>query len=329
MTAARVPIGVYRGAAVDIAPVEAYEDFLGMPAGTTVDYVLAFAADTPNTWPQFEQAVLQSHTNGPPGATMATAWAPLLGTTRQLCLAVPACAMGTTWAQEAAGVNDAHWSALAGNLVTGGLGSAMLRVGREFNGSWYRWNVTPGNAAAYRTGYARIVAVMRDAGFTGQFCWNPSLGQGTFGPSAGAESAWPGDAVVDLIGLDTYDGNWAGGYPAAWDSVTSAQQGKVTDALFTEWDSLRGWHNLALGHRKKLCFPEWGLRLWKDAGVYHGGGDNPVLIHAMAEFMKGSGAAMHALWEDSNMGVSDLDDHAGRAIPVPRARAAFLAEFGY
>jgi hypothetical protein len=323
-----VPIGVYRGAAADLAPVQAYEAFLGMPAGTTVSYVLAFMADSPATWAQFEQAIMPDVTNGPPGSVSAAAWAPLLGD-RQLVLSVPACAMGTTWTTEGAGVNDAHWSALAGNLAAAGLGGCLLRIAREFNGSWYRWQVTTGNAAAYKTGYARIVAVMRDAGFTGQFVWNPYLGQGTFGPSSGAEDAYPGDSSVDLIGLDVYDGNWTGVYPAAADEVTTAGQSQVWDGMTGEWDSLRGWHDLALAHGKQLCFPEWGLRLWEDAGIYHGGGDNALLVHRMADFSAGCSAAFHAFWEDVNMGVADPDDNPGRTIRVPQARGAFLSEFGY
>jgi hypothetical protein len=94
MSMAGSDMGVYRGAAVSIVPVRACENFLGMPSGTTVSYVLAFMADSPS-WSQFEQAILEASTNGPPGTASATAWAPLLGS-RQLMLAVPACCQGTT-----------------------------------------------------------------------------------------------------------------------------------------------------------------------------------------------------------------------------------------
>jgi Glycosyl hydrolase family 26 len=318
----QVPIGVYRGDTPDLDPITAYEGFLG----GTVDYVLVFMADSP-TWAQFEAANLQATTNGPAGTMTAGDWAPLLGT-RTLMLAVPACCGGTSWADEAAGANDAHWAALARNLASAGLGTCALRIGRELNGSWYRWQVNPGNAADYRAGYTRIVSVMRGAGFTGMFVWNPYLGQGTMGPSHGVESAYPGDAVVDVIGLDIYDGNWSGVYPGQWDLVTTAQQRTVWDGMLTEWDSLRGWWNLALSHGKKLCFPEWGLRLWKDSGVYHGGGDNALLVREMGEFISGCAAWMHALWEDVGMGVSDPDDSPQRLVPVPQARAAFLRSFG-
>jgi hypothetical protein len=314
-----LPIGVYRGASPDITRVQDYEAFLGIPA---VDYVLAFMADSP-TWPQFEQAILQSSTNGGPGAHSATEWAPLLGG-RTLMLAVPACVQGTTWAAEASGANDTHWAALAQTLVGAGLGNSVLRIAREFSGGWYHWSVSPGNAADHKAGWARIVSVMRNAGFTGKFMWNPYLGQGTFGPSSDPSSAYPGDASVDVIGLDFYDG----GYPAGETIRTIAQQQAAWASMRDQWAGLTGWLSFAQGRHKPLAYPEWGLRLWNDNGKYVGGGDNPVLIGEMAAWMLDTGAWMHALWEDPNRGVADPDSSPGRQIAVPQARAAFLAAFG-
>jgi hypothetical protein len=325
-----VPIGVYRGAAVDIIPVQAYEAFLGMRAGTTVSYVLAFMLDNP-TWPQFEQAILAAGTNsGVPGPS-ATAWAPLLGG-RQLMLAVPACCQGTTWADEASSANDTHWAALTQTLVSGGLGSCLLRIGREFTGGWYRWSASTNTASGnyYQTcqaGYAHVVQVMKAAGFTGKFIWNPYLGQGTMGPSTGAENAYPGDSVVDWIGIDVYDGPDGTNYPAGEVIRTPAQQQAVWNKLLTQWDGLEGWRNWAVGRNKPLCYPEYGLRLWNDGGVYKGGGDNAVFIREFAAWFQDTRPAMAALWEDPGMGVSDPDDDPRRLVAVPEARQAFLAAF--
>jgi hypothetical protein len=327
-----VPIGVYRGAAVDIIPVQAYEAFLGMRAGTTVSYVLAFMLDNP-TWPQFEQAILAAGTNsGVPGPS-ATAWAPLLGG-RQLMLAVPACCQGTTWADEASSANDTHWAALTQTLVSGGLGSCLLRIGREFTGGWYRWSASTNTASGnyyqtYQAGYAHVVQVMKAAGFTGKFIWNPYLGQGTMGPSTGAENAYPGDSVVDWIGIDVYDGPDGTNYPAGEVIRTPAQQQAVWNRLLTQWDGLEGWRNWAVGRNKPLCYPEYGLRLWNDGGVYKGGGDNAVFIREFAAWFRDTRPAMAALWEDPGMGVSDPDDDPRRLVAVPEARQAFLAAFGH
>jgi hypothetical protein len=99
--------------------------------------------------------------------------------------------------------------------------------------------------------------------------------------------------------------------------------------MLTEWGSLRGWYNLALAHRKPLSFPEWGLVLWKSGANYLGGGDDPGWVRAMAGLIGGSSlGCWHAFWEDTGMGVSDPDGATGRSIPVPMARAEFLAAFG-
>jgi hypothetical protein len=314
---------VYRGSAPDISRIEAYEAFLGMPAGTTVDYVLAFMADTPS-WADFERGALQSRTNGPASAHSAAEWAPLLGT-RKLVLATPACVQGTTWAQEAAGANDTHWANLAQNLAGGGLGGCVLRIAREFNENWYPWTVNPANAAAFTSGYAHIVTVVRAAGFTGKFMFNPYLGQGTLGPNSGVENVWPGDSVVDVIGLDFYDG----GYPGGEVVRSVAQQQAAWNTMRDQWDGLTGWRKLAAAHRKPLAYPEWGLHLWNDAGVYIGGGDNANFIREMAAWFKDNPPFMQALWEDAGMGVSDPGALPQRLVAVPAARAAYLAAFGY
>jgi hypothetical protein len=168
---------------------------------------------------------------------------------------------------------------------------------------------------------------MRKAGFTGKFMWNPTIGQGTYGPSAGAESAYPGDSVTDVIGVDLYD--W--GYPAQPDTEprTSAQQQAVWNKLRDQWDGLTGWQALAANHHKPLAYPEWGLQLWTSGGAYSGGGDNALLIAEMAAWLKFTRPWMHALWEDPGMGVSDPDSHHARIMAVPKARAAFLDSFGY
>lgn len=321
-----VPIGVYRPG-TSIANIEGYESFLGMPPGTTVSYVLDFMLDTP-TWAQFETGALQKTANSSDSTADATDWAGQIGG-RTLMLGVPACVQGTTWAAEAAGDNDAHWRALGTTLIGAGLGNAVLRIGREFNGSWYPWKATEGGQADYIAGYSHVVSMLRSltgAAFT--FMWNPSIGVGNLNRS-GTEACYPGDDAVDVIGLDMYDfANPPGNYPAGARRTSSQQQTSWTTYL-TQWDGLTGWLALADDHKKPLAYPEWGLVLWRSGGDYLGGGDNPVLIREMAAWMKRTGAWMSALWEDTGMGVMDPDEARSRLVPVPRSRQAFLAEFGY
>jgi hypothetical protein len=319
-----LPAGFYPGPVVAPDRLAAYETFLNRQ----VEYVLAFMVDRPN-WAEFEGAILQSRTNGPGGYASAPDWSALLGT-RRMMLGVPACAMGTTWKDEAAGVNDAHWAALAIRLVAAGLGNAVLRLAREMN-TPYAWGVTPATAADHKAGWIHITQVMKavpGAGF--KFCWNPIIGQGSFGPSAGVESCYPDAGTVDVIGLDVYD--W--GYTAQAETIrTPAEQQAFFTSQLTMWDGLTGWRTFAASRNLSLCFPEWGLKLWGAGSTYNGGGDNPYFIQHMASFMKagsdpGDPLAMQALWEDTGMGVFDPDDHPARRIEVPNARAMHLREFG-
>jgi hypothetical protein len=312
-----IPIGVYRGRGCGAAAIESYETFLGRQ----VDYVLDFMVESPSSWAQFEAGSLTTNTD-------VSAWQGQLGT-RTLVLGIPACCLDSGWADEAAGHNDSHWSALGSRLVSLGFSDAVLRIAREMNGSWYTWAVHEGGQATYISGYQHVVSVLRAVpGARFRFCWNPYLGPGTLS-SSGTESAYPGDAYVDEIGVDVYDGDWSGIYGESADVITATQQRQVWNRMLAERDSLRGWYRLALSHGKPLCFPEWGLRLWRDAGAYHGGGDNAVLVQGMADFITGCGAAWHAMWEDPwGAGVADPDTLLSRPIPVPMARAAFLAAFG-
>jgi hypothetical protein len=325
---------VYRGRGCGIAKIQAYESFIGRP----VAYVEDFMMEKPTTWAQFEAGAVTTSAD-------VSAWQGQLGG-RRLALAPPACAgvsIGTdakSWYGEAQGYSDAHWTALGNRLVSLGFADAVLRIGREFNGTWYNWAVVDsavsGNAnsldnqANYIAGYRHVVNMLRAVpGQQFTFNWNPILGTGSLTQS-GVESCYPGDGYVDEIGVDFYDGDWTGIYGGAAGGITIAQQNTVLSNQLTEWDSLRGWYSLALSHKKPLTFPEWGLRLWNDAGVYHGGGDNAVLVRGMADFIAGSHAGWHAMWEDNHaggMGVSDPDNSASRPIPVPMARAAFLAAF--
>jgi len=134
--------------------------------------------EQPTSWAQFENANLTSTAD-------VSVWHGLLGR-RQLALGVPACCGasagngGRTWADEANGVNDAHWKALGSRLIGLGLGGALPRIGREFNGNWYPWQVAEGGRRSYIAGYRHVVTVLRGLpGAAFQFCWSRPSGSAT------------------------------------------------------------------------------------------------------------------------------------------------------
>jgi hypothetical protein len=321
-----IPIGVYRGRGCGLPAIREYEDFIGRDVQVIVDFMI----EQPTSWAQFENGNLTSTAD-------VGVWHDV-SRYRQLALGVPACcgasagSGGKTWADEANGVNDTHWEAFGNRLIAVGLGGALLRIGREFNGNWYPWQVAEGGQASYIAGYSHVVTVLRALpGADFRFCWNPAIGSGDL-TDAVIQSCYPGDGYVDEIGLDVYDWtrkNSAGKqiYPGNAADTTTTQQQEVLDIALT---SLRDWYSFALSHGKSLTYPEWGLVLWKTGSSYLGGGDNAVFVRAMADFICGcSLPGWQAMWEDPwGAGVCDPDTKPGRPIPAPMSRAAFLQAFG-
>ena len=170
---AGIPIGVYRGRGCG-SPQSASTR---TSSAVKCRRLLTSWPKQPTSWAQFENGNLTS-------AADVSVWQNALGH-RQLALGVPACcgasagSGGTTWAEEASGVNDTHWEALGHRLIGLGLGGALSRIGREFNGNWYPWQVAEGGQASYIAGYSHVVTVLRGLpGAAFRFCWNPSLGAG-------------------------------------------------------------------------------------------------------------------------------------------------------
>ena len=150
----------------------------------------------------------------------------------------------------------------ARTLVHYGEGNAILRLGWEFNGTWYPWSVTDQTAAANFAAFFRnIVTTMRIVpGAAFRFVWNPTAGP----EPEPAENAYPGDAYVDYVGLDLYDQVW--GIPQ--------DPGLAWPRYVTEPNGLRWLSSFATAHHKPAVIPEWGVTIRSDG---HGLGDDPLL----------------------------------------------------
>jgi hypothetical protein len=214
-----------------------------------------------------------------------------------------------TLQQGAAGEYDAHYRELAERLVAGGQADAILRPGWEFNGDWQPWSARQ-DPEAFIAYYRRIVETMRavpGAEFT--FVWNPTIGPVDPNPWP-AQRAWPGDDVVDAIGLDVYDVCYVPDtYPipegAGADEIRARQQ-RCWDELLTGDHGLRWYAAFAERKDKPLVVPEYGLV----PRAYPGGGDNPVFIQGMHDWA----AANDVEWmiyfnkPDSEMGNHRIDN---------------------
>jgi hypothetical protein len=236
--------------------------------------------------------------------------APWRGSGYRLVLGVPMIptrhgdAVGTLEAG-AAGRYDSEFTTLAKTLVSYGDANAILRLGWEFNGTWYEWSVSDdGDAADFASYFRHIVAAMRRVpGTSFRFVWNPVSGSR---PEA-ASKAYPGDASVDYVGLDLYDQVW--GVPRspvrAWPTYVSEDNG------------LRCLSSFAAAHQKPAVLPEWGVTIRSDG---HGLGDDPLFVGEMAQWIATHHIAFTSYFDinasDGEHGL--LDGHFRRALSVFR-----------
>ncbi len=240
----------------------------------------------------------------------------------------------------AKGTYNIHFQHLAEHLVQRGLGDTLIRVGWEFNGGWYTWRAqTADKAQAFAAYFHQIVTTMRavPGAQNLKFIWNPAMEPWWPYPT---ETAWPGDDVVDYVGIDVYDQSWMKDtypFPAnATDQEILARQQKAWDEK-TNSEQAKGlpyWVSFAQKHGKPLVIPEWGICIRKDT---HGGGDDPLFIDGMYRFI--TNPDNHVYFE-SYFDVSAGDgDHRLIAEPdsknpgtsketlLPKSEAKFKAYF--
>ncbi|MEU5539629.1 glycosyl hydrolase [Streptomyces sp. NPDC020362] len=139
----------------------------------------------------------------------------------------------------AAGEFDEHFRALARHLVDLGATDTILVLGWEMNGITYTHRCGP-DPEDWKTYWRRIVTVMRSV--PGQkFRFD-------FAPNRGADAVpwpvcYPGDDVVDIIGMDSYD----------------QPRGITFDQQVSERYGLQYQVDFARDHDKPTSYPEWGL----------------------------------------------------------------------
>ena len=170
---------------------------------------------------------------------------------------------------------------------------------------------TPSAEANFAAYFQQIVTAMRAVpGENFRFVWNPDAGAFTqSGYSVAA--AYPGNAYVDVIGLDAYDQSWATPQtPAnAWSSTTLP--------------ALTAARQFASAEGKPLALTEWGVIIRSDG---HGLGDDPSYINQMVSWMEnGANNVTYETYFDYN--PSGLDSQITGGL-FPNSLAAFSADLG-
>ncbi|MBT2439430.1 hypothetical protein J7E93_04690 [Streptomyces sp. ISL-36] len=153
------------------------------------------------------------------------------------------------------GSYDDHFRTLGERLVAHGLPDAVLVLGWEMNGTTYSHRCGP-DPEAWKAYWRRVVTVLREVpGQRFRFDFTASRGR----DAVEWPRCYPGDAYVDIIGLDAYD----------------QPEGLTFEGQVVEEFGLEHHVRFAAAHGKPVSYPEWGL---------FRNGDNPVYVRGMLDW---------------------------------------------
>jgi hypothetical protein len=298
-TARVVPMGVYHGPG-NTSAVELFEQRLGRNVELAHDYL------DKRSWKRMTNV-----------GWMTKRWA-AAGFSGRMVYTVPMVPdTGGSLKQGAAGRYNGHFRLLARRLVAGGQGNATLRIAPEFNGKWFKWTMdVPNGGALYARYWRQIVRTMRAMpGANFKFDWAVNAGSAWIDHGKRqlrAATAYPGDDVVDYIGMDVYDQSWAPHRRSAT---------KRWKEFVNQVDGLNWQARFAAAHDKQMSFPEWGLVRRRDG---HGGGDNPYFIAQMHNWIQTHQIAYHVYFESTDPNAVYGVFSGG----FPRAAKSFVQFFG-
>jgi hypothetical protein len=227
-----------------------------------------------------------------------------------LSIGLPLTITGTPLSSVAAGSYDSYFAKFAQLLNTTGRSKSIIRLGWEFNGNWYAWSAY--DATTYIAAFRHVVTVLKNNDPSVQIDWNGNLGTSQCGNDP-LTQLYPGDAYVDIVGLDAYDTKWAA-------------IGSLSD--FDRWAGqsrgLNDWYAFAVRHNKTFSVPEWGV-ITNTTSTSLGQGDNPIYIQGMHSWFgaHAAGLAYEAYFNDPY----DADTASALEGPtqMPRSAATYAS----
>ncbi|HUY22421.1 MAG TPA: glycosyl hydrolase [Acidimicrobiales bacterium] len=188
----------------------------------------------------------------------------------------------------------AVYQRLAQSLVNGGQPYAIIRIGWEWNTTFFSWGEQNTTPAQYVTAFDDIVSTMRSVpGQQFRFDW--CAGSGNTPTNGSYADSYPGDQYVDYIGTDQYDNP-----VTSWNDNLTMVGGLAYTVSF------------AVAHGKVVSIPEWGLN----------GTDDPTFVDLMHSFIADPANQVgYSSYFSDNAGVdSDITQ-------FPNAEAAFTRDF--
>ncbi|HEY3282604.1 MAG TPA: glycosyl hydrolase [Armatimonadota bacterium] len=269
-----------------------------------------YCGNDPKEILQFEQW-LGRKVDGVLGYTGGASWADFDGSVpwaaglwseidRRVLWSVPLIPKGASLEEAAAGAYDDHYrkaaQALAGFRKQEKV--LYLRTGWEFNGDWMPWTAH-GKPKAFAGAFRRFVDCFRAASKRFVVEWNVNVGDVGMNP----EDAYPGDDVVDIVGMDVY-------WQLQWDPKDPVKA----------WENARDrtyglkWHQeFAKRHGKPTSYSEWGVSS-DDAEPY---------LKLMQEWLDSHPVIYHTYWNSN----ADYPGQLSRG-QYPKAAMAYKRLFG-
>jgi hypothetical protein len=208
------------------------------------------------------------------------------------------------WEQScAAGDFNSYATQLGQNLVADGLQNTVIRLGAEMNGAWETdyMGTTTQEQSLWATCFDNEVTGFRQAaGEHFLIDWNPNACT----QSVPYANFYPGNAYVDIMGLDFYD----------LDCDTPSTAVNFTQ-LSNEAYGLASFESFANAQGKPMSFPEWGLSTTPN-------GDDPAYIDGIGAAVANGDFAFEAYFDAGAQGMMMLGS------TTPLSLVAFQHWFG-
>jgi hypothetical protein len=164
-----------------------------------------------------------------------------------------------------------QWRKLGQLLVSRGEPDAILRLGWEMGLPQWGHACTRANRDAWVARWREAVRAMRSVpGQRFRFAFVSNEGRSQ--TDIAASSCYPGNAFVDMIGMNVYD---------KWPPIFTDEQRRER---FSRPYGLNWWFAFAKARDKKFAIGEWGVSSGTQwAG--HAGGDNPYFVTAVFSWL--------------------------------------------
>src|SRR5689334_10739286 len=224
------------------------------------------------------------------------------------------------FAQCAAGAFDDSFRQVGANLQKSPAASVDVRLGWEANiGSGnHPWGVdTPDQVASYVQCWRRAALALKAGGPRLNLEWTNA--KKTQNKALHVLDLYPGDDVVDVVGVHYYDTGPEKSTQATWDKYYTMTFNGGPWGLGT-------WLDFAKSRGKKLAVSEYGL--WRQGAMTAAQADDPVYVDNMYRFFRDHAADLaYETYFNAMADQHALCNADGTPTSFPSAAAAYKADW--